>query len=200
MKYRTFRDINYFKSFFKYIYTIDAADAEEYDFIYVEGIHSKIDLHIHELKNDIVFAGSDKGRGDFIKQLYKSLVRAGIKCNFTVAGMEDPPEGINTNWLPYAEVLDKELTSKCILEVCVGEQCANTLRSLEAVMYDKALITNNKLIKQSKYYNPQTMLVFDTIEDVLEWDVPKETFSYIYQGDYSPINLLNDIVSRNSQI
>ena len=73
-------------------------------------------------------------------------------------------------------------------------QVALTLRPYEAVVYNKKLLTNNKTILSFKYYNPRYMHYFEKIEDIdWNWVARKEKVNYEYEGDFSPIYLLQDI-------
>ena len=58
-------------------------------------------------------------------------------------------------------------------------------------------MTNYKLVKNYKYYNPQYIQVFESPEDI-DWDFVKEKkkVDYDYQGEYSPIVFLNKIKRR----
>ena len=152
--------MDYFHKYFKYIYTVDRSDSVEYGLEYVEGIHSKLPISDVERISDVCFAGSNKNREEQLLYIYDLLDEKGIRCDFTIIGGTQKRDGISHKPLSYTGALKHQLSSKYILELCVGEQNANTLRSLEAIMYGRPLITNNMNVLQSKYYDPQKMIVF----------------------------------------
>ncbi len=201
MKWRKMRDIGYFRTYFERIYTLDKHDAREYDFIHVEGIHSKLDVpDVGEPEYDVTFAGGDKGRGDILRSVYTLLTQAGMKCKFTVVGMKDPPEGISVQRIPYRKVLEDELASRAILEICVAEQNGNTLRALEAIMYNKLLVTNNKNVLACPYYDPRFMIVFEDEKELLDVNIYKrQNVDYQYKNDFSPARILDDIEKHFAQ-
>ena len=199
MATRNMRDVEYFKRNCDFIYTIDRKDAEDYGFIFWEGIHSKIEHQLQNGEKGIAYAGVAKNRGIQILQVYEALQKLNYNCNFTVVGLENAPAGINTERIPYEQVLQEELKANCILEICVGEQNALTLRAIEAVLYNKYLLTNNKNIVKCRYYDARKMRILDmdrSLEEQLK-DIPSEIEPYDYKGEYSPIALLIDIENRN---
>ena len=109
--------------------------------------------------------------------------------------METPPSYFHTDYISYFENLGAVRESKAILEVCIKGQSANTLRALEAIVYDKLLITNNEKIKDSKFYDSKRMIVIHDIEDIRKLKPTNliNNFTYGYIDEYSPRRLLEDI-------
>ncbi len=66
-------------------------------------------------------------------------------------------------------------------------------------MYDKLLITNNPLIEKSPYFDKKRMFVFKDVEEIENMCIDfVEKVSYNYQGEFSPLRLLERIVSVSS--
>lgn len=194
---RNMRDIAYFKKYFDYIYTIDKSDSENYEFNFIEMVHSKLDVDVQKpVKYDVTFCGYAKNRSNLLVSLYNSFINQGLKCKFTITEAQGVPDGINTKRISCMKMLEEELESKCILEVCVGGQNSYTMRAAEAIMYDKYLITNNKVILESKYYDPGKIFYFESLDDLRNIKIPTESCSYNYQGDFSPVRILEDITSK----
>ena len=63
--------------------------------------------------------------------------------------------------MEYDEVLDIVEQSLCIIDVPKPNQSGLTLRVLEAIFYNKKLITTNKNVVEEEFYNPQNILVWD---------------------------------------
>ena len=92
------------------------------------------------------------------------------------------------------KMLRKELEANCILEVLKGDAHSCTLRFWEAVMYNKKLYTNWKGVVNSPYYNPKYIKVFEKPDDIdLDFIRERLDVDYNYQGELSPIHLLNRI-------
>lgn len=202
MATRNMRDVDYFRTNSDLIYTIDVNDAKEYDFIYLEGLHSKINSHQPiNINSDITFAGADKNRGHYVKMARDVCLRNNLKYTFTVVNMQNAPDDINTIRLPYEKVLEQELQSKCILEICVGEQNALTLRAIEAIMYDKFLITNNKNIVNCTYYDENKIKIFENEQELEKHllSIKNAKTNYDYKGDFSPLTLFNNIIERTKK-
>jgi hypothetical protein len=54
--------------------------------------------------------------------------------------------------LSYLEVVNKIQGTNCILEIIQDNSSAYTLRTLEAIFYNKKLLTNNKTIRYADFY------------------------------------------------
>lgn len=76
------------------------------------------------------------------------LVSHDIKCDFHIFEVNEKEKrysnGINYNkWLPYKEVLKRMHRSRCVLEILQKPGEGPTLRSTEAIVYNKKIITND---------------------------------------------------------
>lgn len=196
MSMRSFKDIEYFKKYFSQIYTTDKNDSEEFGFTYIEGLLSKKQIREMDKTCDVFFCGRNKGRERSIMQAYDILTSKGYNCNFTVVGATEQKAGINREPMSYGDMLDKVMASKCVLEICDPTQVAYTMRTLEAIIYDKLLITNNPLIENSPYFDNEKIFVFRNIEEIenLSFDFNKRV-SYNYQGEFSPIKFLKRVIA-----
>lgn len=61
--------------------------------------------------------------------------------------------------MSYSNVVDNILTSKAILEINAPGQVGLTLRALEALFYNKKLITNNVMIKEYDFYKEENIYI-----------------------------------------
>ena len=101
---------------------------------------------------------------------------------------------------PYTEIIKQDMQSNCILEIIQPGQSSYTLRFQEAICLGKKLLTNNKEVKNEKYYDPKYIQVFERPEEI-NWDFVKERIQvdYNYHGEYSPIVFLEKIKRRLEQ-
>lgn len=184
--------------FFQQIYSFDYRDAIQNDFIFYPTNYSKVDLNVHSLKSDLFFVGMSKGRTDMLNDVYKLVETNGGKADFYISGAkkrEKKYEGIHYNkWLDYSEVLQHIASSNCILEIMEKNQEGVTLRMMEAVCYNKRLLTNNQNIKESVFYKSGYIYVFENIEDIdISFVMDKRPVDYHYNNEFSPIHFIDYI-------
>lgn len=87
--------------------------------------------------------------------------------------------------MPYEVVLKRTLEANCVLEIVRPGQVGFTLRTFEAVVYNKKLLTNNEHIKEFQFYNPSYMKVFKSVEDIdWKWVKERNAVNYHYKGDF----------------
>lgn len=177
--------------------TTDANDAKEKDLHYVPQILSKMSVNTTEPTSAVCFVGANKGREGILLDCYHRLNKLVGKENldFTIVDMKGTENGISTTPLKYNSVMDKEISSKCLLEIVTGKQTGMTLRSAAAIVYDKFLITNNKYILSSPWYN-ENVLYIEKAEDITEEFINRVMTTearYNYQNEFSPINIINHI-------
>ncbi len=201
MKYRTFRDMAYFKKYFDLLYTSDTKDASDTGMIlWGRGLYSKQNKYCSDysaLKNDIFFVGLDKGRGEFLKKYYCMLNEKGLSLDFTVVGIDDPPDGMFTDRITYDEVLNKIKESKAIFEVVLEGIEMPTMRFSEAIVYNKILITNSPAVKRTSYYPSPSIYFYERPEDLMSMEIDwNQKVDYQYNGERSPLHFLTDISNR----
>ena len=99
------------------------------------------------------------------------------------------------NTLAFWEMLYHTINCRCVLDVNQEDASGYTSRFLEAVMYNKPLIADNRFIKQSKFYNPEFIQVYDDWNDLDPEFVKKDEtrVDYHYNGEFSPIRLIEQI-------
>lgn len=106
---------------------------------------------------DCVFAGAVKGRQREIEDCQKMVNAAELSNYFFIAtGFK---HGHYKNWLPYLELIKYVKNSRCVIDLLPATQNGMSLRPLEALFFEKKLITNYKRIKESKFYNPSNIFI-----------------------------------------
>lgn len=187
---------------FDKVFTVDPEDAKKYNLNFSSTPYSKLRIEEpSELNKQLYFCGGEAGRAYMLYTIWKKAKEHGIilkyDLKFAEKFMDFFENDVNvcfTGHLPYEEVLKRELSSVCILDITRRNQSAFTLRPFEAVVYNKKLLTNNKNIKQFKYYDERYMRYFETAEDI-DWDWVKEDIpvDYSYEGDFSPVYFLKEL-------
>ncbi|CAM1373805.1 type 2 periplasmic-binding domain-containing protein [Tenacibaculum xiamenense] len=180
-------------------------DCSKYEFKYSPVFISKFEEEslVKYPKTDVVFIAEAKDRLQLLHRIYEKFTKFDINCDFYITSAREKdkkyPDGINyaKNHLNYRDYLSREAASDCIIEIIKSDTQGGTLRSWEAVYYNKKLITNWKGIKKFQFYDERFMMYFEDVEDI-NMDFFKENLDveYHYNGENSPVNLL-DIIENN---
>lgn len=180
----------------------DPNDAEKYGISHFDEIESKIDLEISDNYplSDVFFAGQAKDRLEKIVEAYDLFTSKGLKCDFVIVHIAPEKrihrEGIVylDKFMPYKEMLERSVNSRCMFDVNQGGAVGYTSRFLEAVMYNKLFITDNPAVKETKYFKTGNILFFDKVSEIDPTFISSKTsVEYNYTGEFSPIHLIKQI-------
>lgn len=196
------KDIDRYKRYYNIdeIYSFDEEDCKKYDLKFFD-LYSKIDSSCNNIPgNKIFYIGNcrNKNRLNTVVKIYENL-KDYVECDFRLVGISDEEKKYADNImynspLNYLEVIKNVFDSDILLEIMNDGQSGNTLRFKEAICYNKRIITNNKSVLHSKYYNKRYMYYFEKIEDIdKDWVLNKENVNYKYKGDFSPRKFLSII-------
>ena len=188
--------------------TFDSNEAKEYGMSQFDEFESKIEVPISDdyPRSDVFFAGYVKNRLPNLMKAYEIFTKAGLKVEYYLTGVKleervaHPGIEYADKPIPYYEMLYRTINSRCVLEFMQDGAVGNTSRFLEAVMYNKKLITNNASIKDSKFFDPRFIQI---VKDASEID-PSFLFKdvdvdYHYNGEFSPIHLIEQIDNELTQ-
>lgn len=197
-----YMDINQLKTEFNLIYTYDFEDSQEYGFNFIPDMYSRLNEKQIPLypKYDVVFVGAAKDRLSDIIKAFEAITSAGCTCWFYIVGAKDDEKKhedkivYSNNYLPFSEVVGRQINANCILELAQRGSDEPTLRFWDAVMYNKKLISNCKLISNYKYYNPSfVQLITDTSSIDIDFITREIEVDYKYDGDVSPKKVFETI-------
>lgn len=187
------------------VYSFDKKDCEEFGMEFFD-FYSMLPDKVTSSKDDklkVLYVGGCRSfqRLNVLHELFDKL-KDKAECTFYLNGVA--PElatrrGIVYNHpLTYAQVVDMVRQNDVIVEIMNGTQAGNTLRLKEAVCYNKLLLTNNKTVVDSPYYDKRYMQVFDSVDDI-DLSTFQTPVDYQYQGEFSPLNLMKRIVERDNE-
>lgn len=133
-----------------------------------------------DIKSDVFFCGKDKGRIDTLINFKSEVESSNLSFDCYVVQDETSKDlnkfDYHQQGLSYEDVLNKLKSSKCILDLTRQDQEGLTIRSLEALYYSKLLITDNKFIKQAKFYNKEKIYILGederSLSAFLDQDLP----------------------------
>lgn len=147
------------------------------------------------------FLGRDKGRLQIINELADRLIKLGCKLDFNV--VKDKTSSPTSKYLiekqiPYEENIRRTLSSNIIVDITKENQSGWTLRILEALFFNKKLITNNINILGSEIYSESRFFIighddWDTLEYFINSSVKPMDYDSLYK--FSPDKMMSIIVS-----
>lgn len=109
----------------------------------------------------------DKGRYPMMKEMRQALCSQGVAADFCLVKeplrryAPEDAEWIRPKGLPYEQFLQHTIQSDLVVEVVQSRQVGITVRALEAVFYNKKLITNNAAIRQTPLHHPNNVLIWE---------------------------------------
>jgi hypothetical protein len=192
--------VPYPTKYFDLILSFDKGDSNKYGYVYHPLVYSRPkEDRVFEQKSDIYFLGKAKNRLSEIYSTYELLRGEGLKIDMNLVGVpiaeRKYTDDINyISSMPYAENLQHLKESKCILEIMQHGGTGYTLRYQEAVAMGKKLLTNNKFVMESPFYNERFVSFFDNPSRIDKDFVKRlkmvEDIDYNYHDDFSPIQLI----------
>lgn len=122
---------------------------------------------------DVYFCGVEWGRLDKILNIYDTLNEQGISNKFRIVGESIksttsqgrwgtrpiPLDLYSENFISYDQMKTEAYKAKAILEINKTDQTGSTLRQMEAMFFQKKLITDNKNIVNEPYYDPNNIFI-----------------------------------------
>lgn len=149
----------------------------------------------NEILYDTFFVGVDKGRLDILLDLKKILEEQNFNNKFIIIKDKHKRYSIQENQqltsvnITYENVIDYIHKCKCIIDIPAGNQIGLTWRPLEALVYDKKLITSNKDIKTYDFYCSDNIFILgvdknDRLKSFMER--PYKILPEIIKWQYTP--------------
>lgn len=149
-------------------YTFDPIDAKKFGikfkpYFYPEEYMIDCDEKV-PTKQDIFFVGVDKDRLGVIKDLHRMFEQMNLTDRLmVVATPHKKYSRSDEKWLakrvPYEKIAENIKQSRAILDIVQSGQSGITLRPMEAMFYNKKLITNNIHIKEYDFYTPRNIFI-----------------------------------------
>lgn len=165
------------------VYSFDIHDCEKNKFKYNNQLGIRYKLESRDSDYDLFFCGLDKNRIDLIREIDRNFDNEGLhfKCllfpNNTKLYSKEDEKYLSNDMLAYKDVIRYEQSCKCILDLVQDGQMGLTWRPLEAMFYEKKLITNYKDIKRYDFYKKENIFIIG--ED--NWGRIKEFINSKYE-------------------
>ena len=135
-------------------------------------VTSPIRLDVPQM--DFLFVGVDKGRGNLLSDINLKIKKEGFLTDFFVVKDKRTSEKARKSFcyyekpISYEQILEKIGNSRCIIDVGQKEQNGLTIRTLEAMFYQKKMLTTNRKISEEEFYDKDNVFIWgkDNIEDL----------------------------------
>ena len=159
--------LDYLKSKKIEIWSFDKEDCNKYNLKYNTQFYFMLDTkRISKInKKDIYFIGGDENRIEILEKLNEEFEKMNIKCEINILKQRFKKYSLNQRKLlinkpiSYGDVIKNVMESFCILEINRKNQSGLTLRVMESLFLEKKLISNNKNLKNYKFYNPDNIFI-----------------------------------------
>lgn len=199
---RAYRITNKIGKIFDIVFAFDKLDAKQYGFEYAPLIYTRNDefLKNEPCDTDLFYVGQAKDRLPQLLSVFERATEQGLKCDFNIVGVDEKDmkfkDKIHYNhFLSYAEVLHRIVRSKCLVEAIQGGSTALTIKTCEAILYNKKLITTNENILKEPFFNKNNILVTADFSDDISKFLSLEYIENYGKGAaiFSPYTLFNRI-------
>lgn len=155
------------KKYFK-VYSFDKNDCEKFGLSYAPMVYSRdaINNSYEEIEYDIMFVGKDKGRVDYLHNLYMELKKQNLKCYFYILGSkrqeyECEDFVFSSEYLSYDQNVKLLKKSKAVLDIQQSGQEGITIRVVEAIFYGKKIITSKLDIDKYDLYSKNNIFILN---------------------------------------
>lgn len=143
------------------VFTFDPVDADNYGLTLIPQVYRGVDDHCIGVtkESDIYFIGKDKRRYEVLRGLALRWQALGLRLRLKMVcdkgrDYSDPsPVELLTESLSYNENLLLINRSESLLELVQENQSGVTIRCMEAIFFNKKLITNNISVKCLPYFS-----------------------------------------------
>lgn len=190
---------------FDLVFSFDVDDSQKYGFEYIYSTFSypefvEYDSH---LKSKAFFIGNATGRLEVLQETLNYLGTTIEGTDFTIVGVPNDKKKYEDNIkynkpICYKEQLQKSYNTDCIVEILKEGQTGITLRTCEAVMFNKKLLTNNASLKNMPFYDERFMEIFTNIEDIdLEFLTKEICVNYADNNFFSPLRIIDRIFEKH---
>lgn len=137
---------------------------------------------------DVFFCGINKGRKNKLNEIQAILAKNSITSFFYLVD-EELPVSERLPRLQYKEYLSKLSNANAILDILQDGQQGMTLRVMEALFFNKKLITNQSSIAKEDFYNSNNIFIigkddWNNIKDFMNKPVIKTPEEVLDKYDF----------------
>lgn len=171
-KYNNLGNLSRVRHLYDHVITFNEADSKRYGLIFQPLCYSYCEPALSDFPDtDVLFIGKNKGRLPLLLSIYDRLVALGLHCAFYITNITFEQQVkrkgiIYEQYMPYRDVLKHVNHASCILDILEDNSHYFSLRTYEALVYRKKLITATPDILRLPFYSPSQMLYMKTPENI----------------------------------
>lgn len=183
--------------------SFDNGEAKKYGMAFCPEYSSLVDLTGFDKypSCDVFFCGQAKDRFESLVDYFRYLTGKGLICHFFITKVpkekQIAAEGLYYSiGMTYKEMLCRSKNAKCLLDINQKEAFGGyTSRFYEAIMYNRKLISDNPITKDSSFYNQNDVIYVTKPEDITDEYISNldSTVNYHYNGEYSPLRMIETV-------
>lgn len=180
IKHSAAHEMNYvdnLNNIYNIVFAFDLEDAKNYNFAYSPLIYDADPSYKKEEKeskeNLVFYVGQAKDRLPGLFSCFEKLKSLGIKTDFHIANVKEEDMKYSgeieyNKFMTYEECVSSIQRATCLVDIIQGDSTGLTIKTCEAVCYDKKLITTNKHVVEYPFYDPRFIKVIDSSNDIDE--------------------------------
>lgn len=159
------------------VYSFDKNDCEKYGLRHNSQFYYCKKRETKYIKYNSFFVGKDKGRYNLLEKLSNYFDDCNISYTINIFPDNDKQYNkkqlISSSFMSYQEVCDTISKSEIILDIVQDGQEGLTLRAMEAIFYDKKIVTNNINYRNYDFYDSEKVYIiqneeFDGLDEFLK--------------------------------
>lgn len=136
-----------------HLVTFDPQEAIELGMTYAPQFYRFPQIKQVNPRYDFFFCGERKNRGKRLDDLKKELESKGFRCLFIVVEKGEDKR------ITYEQYLEYVLESRCIVDLFQEGQVGLTRRPMEALFFNKKLLTENLDISNFDFYHSENIFI-----------------------------------------
>lgn len=154
------------------IWSFDPKDCKKENFNFTSQFYwrKKDNEKIEGEEYDLLFIGRDKGRYKFLEKFFFFLKKGKMRIFGAILKekfkLYPASKYLTNKFFEYSEIIRLIEKSQCILDINKEEQEGLTLRVMEAIFFEKKLITNNLEIIKYDFYTPENIYILNDIKKI----------------------------------
>lgn len=183
---------------FDYKFSFDKEDCEKFGMEHFYSCFSKQEgiTTCAEKQSGAFFVGGALGRLELLQEIFSKISAVVDNCKFYIVGVQQqeckPIPGVVYNrTISFQEEMQMQYNTDCIVEVLRENQRGVTLRTCEAIAFNKKLLTNNTALAGMPFYDPRYMKIFTNPDDIdMEFVMCHQDVQYEDDQYFSPVRIL----------
>jgi len=172
-------------------WSFDIKDCEKYQLKHNSTFYfDNIQKYNHGNDVGVLFVGADKGRKTFLDKIEKQFDERNIKSAFHIVPDRGAVNLGNIKPIDYEEYLKRVSRCSALLDFLQKGQNGQTLRPMEAIFFQKKLITNDKTIVSLNFYDSRNIFIIgkddiNALREFIESPYEKISEKIVQQYDFS---------------